>query len=66
MDAELFRVVANWGFPALVAIYLLVRFEKTLERLGKQIELNTLILARSTGLDIEEERRRIVNGMGAP
>lgn len=63
MDGEeIIKGFFNYGFPSAISIYLLVRLEGVLERLRKQIELNTIILARSTGLDIEEEKRRLADG----
>lgn len=51
MDAieELFKAIANWGFPIVVAVYLLVRIESKLESLESAIKDLSLTIARING-----------------
>jgi len=55
---ELVQFFAQWGFPAALVMFLLLRFERAIDRLARQIELNTVILAKMAGMDLDEERRR--------
>lgn len=41
---DLFTAIGNFGFPIVVASYLLFRFEKKIELLSKNIEANTQII----------------------
>ena len=56
------QAVANFGFAALVAFYLLVRLEATIKELSRQIHLNTTVLARISGQDINEVKELLANG----
>lgn len=40
---DLFTAIGNFGFPIVVASYLLFRFEKKIETLSTNIEANTQI-----------------------
>lgn len=40
---DLFTAIGNFGFPIVVASYLLFRFEKKIELLSQNIEANTQI-----------------------
>jgi hypothetical protein len=39
--AELFAAVSNFGFPIVISIFLLLRFENKLEKLSDNIQKNT-------------------------
>lgn len=58
---ELFRLAANYGFPMVVAGYLLIKIEPVMKDLQKSINSLTIVVARQSGLDAEEIRK-IVNG----
>ncbi|WP_027717471.1 YvrJ family protein [Desulfovirgula thermocuniculi] len=58
---DLFRLAANYGFPMVVAGYLLVRLEPLIKELQKSITLLTLVVARQSNLDVED-MKRIVEG----
>ena len=40
---DIFTAVSNFGFPIVISIYLLTRFEKKLETLTKVIEKNNSV-----------------------
>jgi len=45
---EFFTAISNFGFPIVVAAYLLFRFEKKIDEMSKKIDdLNTLIRYRN-------------------
>jgi hypothetical protein len=46
---ELFKAIANWGFPMVVAVYLLVRIETKLNSLEQAIKDLSLTIARING-----------------
>ena len=46
-----YQWIVNFGFAAAVAIYALVRLEKAVGLLARQLRLNSLLLARVTGTD---------------
>jgi hypothetical protein len=58
---ELFRLAANYGFPMVVAGYLLIKIEPVMKDLQKIINSLTIVVARQSGLDAEEISK-IVNG----
>ena len=58
---EIFKLVANYGFPMVVAGYLLVKIEPVMKDLQKSINSLTIVVARQSGLD-GEEIRKIING----
>ena len=51
---EIFKLVANYGFPMVVAGYLLVRLEPTIKDLQKSITSLTIVVARQSGMDKDE------------
>lgn len=51
---EFFKLAANYGFPMVVAGYLLIRLEPTIKELQKSITSLTIVVARQSGMDIEE------------
>jgi len=46
---ELFKAIANWGFPMVVSVYLLVRIEGKLDSLEQAIKDLSLTIARING-----------------
>jgi len=54
---ENFQWLANFGVAAIFAGWLLFRFDKTIAQLTRQVRLNTIVLARISGLDYEEIKR---------
>lgn len=62
LDPAVLSDGAGW----VVAILLILRFEKVLDknlgRLAKQIELNTYVTAQVAGIDIEAAKSHIANG----
>ncbi|MCX7795043.1 MAG: YvrJ family protein [bacterium] len=46
---DLFRAIANWGFPIVVSVYLLVRIEAKLESLESAIKDLSMTIARING-----------------
>jgi len=54
--------LANFGFAAVVAIYALTRLEKTIKEMTRQLSLNTIVLARATGQNLDQLRKNFLNG----
>jgi hypothetical protein len=52
-----YQWLANFGFAAVVAGWLLVRFEKSIQTMTRQIWLNTIVLAKIAGQSLEEIER---------
>lgn len=46
---ELLRAIANWGFPIVVSVYLLVRIEGKIESLENAIKDLSMAIARING-----------------
>lgn len=46
---EILKAIANWGFPIVVSVYLLVRIEAKLEALEQAIKDLSLTIARING-----------------
>ncbi|TEB12158.1 YvrJ protein family protein [Pelotomaculum sp. FP] len=51
---EIFKLAANYGFPMVVAGYLLIKIEPVIKDLQKSINSLTIVVARQSGLDAEE------------
>lgn len=51
---EIFKLAANYGFPMVVAGYLLIKIEPVMKDLQKSINSLTIVVARQSGLDAEE------------
>jgi len=49
MMEELLKAIANWGFPIVVSVYLLVRIEAKLDALEQAIKDLSLTIARING-----------------
>jgi len=58
---EIFKLVANYGFPMVVAGYLLIKIEPVIKDLQKSINSLTIVVARQSGIDAEEISK-IING----
>ena len=54
---ELLRLASTYGFPMVVAFYLLIRLEPLIRELKESVSLLTVVVARQGGVDIEEARR---------
>ena len=59
-----YQWLANFGFAAIIAIYALTRLEKTIKDMTKQLQLNTIVLARATGQNLEQIKKTFLNGTG--
>ena len=51
---EIGDFISTIGFPVFVAVYVLVRLEKTIFCLKEQLTINSKILARISGVNYEE------------
>ncbi|AQS60253.1 YvrJ family protein [Desulforamulus ferrireducens] len=58
---EYMKLAANYGFPMVVAGYLLVRLEPLIKELQKSITLLTLVVAKQSDIDVDK-MRQIVDG----
>lgn len=54
---EFAKLAANYGFPMVVAFYLLMRLEPLIKELQKTVNVLTIVVAKQGGVDIEEARR---------
>lgn len=59
---EMMKLAANYGFPMVVAGYLLVRLEPLIKELQKSITLLTVVVARQGGVDYEDARQLAEGG----
>lgn len=59
-----YQWLANFGFAAIIAIYALTRLEKTIKDMTKQLQLNTIVLARATGQNLDQIKKTFLNGTG--
>ncbi len=53
---EIMKLSANYGFPMIVAGYLLVRLEPLIKELQKSILLLTLVVAKQSDIDLDQVR----------
>lgn len=60
---EFFRLASNYGFPMIVATYLLLRLEPTIKSLQKSITVLTIVVAKTNNIDYNEAKK-MVNGKG--
>lgn len=51
---EQYQWLANFGFAAVVAFYLLWRIEPTIKELTKTVSALTLVVAKIGGVDMED------------
>ena len=63
---ESYQWLANFGFAAVVAMYVLIRLEPSIRELQKSVTLLTVVVARSSGIDYEKIKRDFQNGRDAP
>jgi hypothetical protein len=54
---EFAKLAANYGFPMVVAFYLLLRLEPLIKELQKTVNVLTIVVAKQGDVDIEEARR---------
>jgi len=59
---ELLKLAANYGFPMVVAGYLLVRLEPLIRNLDKSITLLTMVVAKQSNIDVEQVQQIIEGG----
>jgi len=59
---EFLFAVSNFGFPIVVATYLLIRIEPTLKNLQKSIALLTFVIAKQSEIDIRQAQQIIEFG----
>lgn len=50
--ADVVTFVKDVGFPIFVALFLLLKVDSTIGRLDRTIKLQTVLLAKVTGVDI--------------
>jgi len=58
---DILKLTANYGFPMVVAGYLLVRLEPIIKDLQKSINSLTIVVAKQSGIEVEEISK-IING----
>jgi len=51
---EFIILAGNYGFPMLVAGYLLIRIEPVIKDLQKSITMLTLVIARQSDVDVNQ------------
>lgn len=56
---EFFKLIANYGFPMVVAGYLLVRLKPILKEFQKSVTVLTIVVARQNGTDYEEALKMV-------
>lgn len=59
---EVMLLLGNYGFPMVVAGYLLVRLEPCIRGLERSISLLTVVVARQGDIDIEQVGRILEDG----
>lgn len=59
---EFLFAVSNFGFPIVVASYLLIRIEPTIKSLQKSITLLTFVIAKQSDIDIKQAQQIIECG----
>ncbi|WP_422880248.1 YvrJ family protein [Moorella sulfitireducens] len=60
---EMLKLAANYGFPMVIAFYVLARLEPVIKELQKSVTVLTVVVARQGGVDYEEARK-LVEGNG--
>lgn len=55
-------LISRVGFPIFVAVYVMVRMETALNRLGENVRLQSILLARQQGVSVEDIQRQFGNG----
>lgn len=59
---EIMKLAANYGFPMVVAGYLLVRLEPLIKELQKSITLLTIVVAKQSDIDVEQVQQIVEGG----
>lgn len=59
---EFLFAASSFGFPVVVASYLLIRIEPTLKNLQKSIALLTFVIAKQSEIDIRQAQQIIEFG----
>ncbi|KAF1086175.1 YvrJ protein family protein [Sporotomaculum syntrophicum] len=59
---EVMKLAANYGFPMVVAGYLLVRLEPLIRDLEKSITLLTMVVAKQSNIDVEQVQQIVEGG----
>lgn len=54
---EIFKLAANYGFPMVVAGYLLVRLEPLIKELQKSITLLTMVVAKQSDINTDDMKK---------
>ncbi|MBO8138235.1 MAG: YvrJ family protein [Desulfotomaculum sp.] len=54
---DILKLAANYGFPMIIACYLLVRLEPLIKDLQKSVVLLTFVVARQSDIDIEQMQK---------
>jgi len=62
---EIMQLAANYGFPMVVAGYLLVRLEPLIRDLEKSITLLTMVVAKQSNIDVEQVQQIVEGGRAA-
>jgi len=58
VEGTTWQWIAQFGFAAVVAMYVLMRLEPTIKELDKTVRLLTIVVAKSSGLDVHEIERQ--------
>ncbi len=61
---EQYQWLANFGFAAVVAGYVLVRLEPAIRQLQKSITVLTVVVAQTSGVDYEKARKMVEGSNG--
>lgn len=59
---EFFRLGANYGFPMVVAFYLLMRLEPLVKELRDAVTALTVVVARQREVDYAEVKNLLAGG----
>lgn len=57
LQAVNWQSMANFGFAAVVTWYVLTRLEPAIKQLERSVNLLSIIVAKSSGIDYDEVRR---------
>jgi len=54
---EILRLCANYGFPMVVAMYLLIRIEPVLKELRDSVRCLTTVIAQKESIDLTDTKK---------
>lgn len=54
---ELAEFIQTVGFPVFVAVYVLLRLEPVISKLDKTIRVQTIIIAKLSGMSVDEVQK---------